>query len=99
MQSLSEKAGAIASVLWLLPEHYTCVIVGRSGFIFVNEFNEPAGWQPPVAEQFEGWPVENIRAWFYNQRELSRKYRLWAVGLAMQRLEREHPEQAAAGTT
>lgn len=97
-QSLEEKAAAIASVLWLLPDHYTCLRLVRSGCRFVNELeqSDTPSWSPPIPEEFDGWPVEQVLAWFRYQRRLSAKYRLWAVGLAMQRLEREHPEQATA---
>lgn len=99
MQTADEKAQAIASVLWLLPDHYTAIRIGRHGLHFVNELEQsdtPAGWKPRVPEEFEGWPVEEVKGWFAYQRRLSSKYRLWAVGLALQKLEREHREQAMA---
>jgi len=99
MQDLKEKAQAIASVLFLLPDHYSMIRIGRHGVHFVNELEQsdmPAGWKPRVPEEFEGWPVQELRRWLAYQRHLSAKYRLWPVGLAMQKLEKAHPEQAAA---
>ena len=99
MQDADEKAQAIASVLWLLPDHFSMIRIGRHGLHFVNELEQsdmPAGWKPRVPEEFEGWPIAEIKAWFAYQRKLSAKYRLWAVGLAMAKLEREHREQAMA---
>ena len=97
-QTPEEKAAAIATVVWLLPDHYTCIRLGRSGAHFVNELEQTdtPHWSPPMPEEFEGWAVEQVAAWFRYQRKLSAKYRLWAVGLAMQRLQREHREQAVA---
>lgn len=99
MQTLEEKMEAIASVMFLLPDHYTAIRIGRHGLHFVNELEQsdtPAGWKPRVPEEFEGWPIEEVKAWFSYQRRLSHKYRLWPVGLALQKLEQAHPEQAAA---
>lgn len=99
MQDADEKAQAIASVLFLLPDHFSMIRIGRHGVHFVNELEQsdtPAGWQPRVPEEFEGWPITEIKAWFAYQRSLSAKYRLRAVGLAMAKLEREHREQAMA---
>lgn len=97
--TLEDKMDAVASVLFLLPEHYTMLRLGRSGALeYVNELEqgEFAAWRPPMPEEFEGWPVERVRAWLGYQRGLSRRYRLYAVGLALDKLRRVHPEQAMA---
>ena len=97
-QDLKEKMAAVASVLWLLPKHYSMIHIGRSGVHFRNELEQPelAGWVPPVPQEFEGWPLEEIKAWFSYQKHLSAKYRLYSVGRALEKLEKRHPEQAAA---
>ena len=98
MQSLTEKAAAIASVLWLMEQHYAMIKAGRVGSCIHYE-RTPDGteqWRPPIVEEFEDWPVNRIIAWVQAQRKVSARYRLWAVGLALQRLERDHPEQALA---
>lgn len=63
-QSLTEKAQAIATVLWLLPDHYTCIRLGRSGARFVNELEQTDDphWSPPMPQEFEGWPIEQVAA-------------------------------------
>jgi len=100
MQDLAEKAQAIATVLWLLPDHYTMLRLNRNGTIgYFNELEHDDSkphWRPPVMEEFEGWPAEKVLSWFRYQRGLSKKYRLHAVGLAMQKLEKEHREWAVA---
>ena len=100
MQDLAEKAQAIATVLWLLPDHYTMLRLNRNGTIgYFNELEHDdtkPHWRPPVMEEFEGWPAEKVLSWFRYQRGLSKKYRLHAVGLAMQKLEKEHREWAVA---
>jgi hypothetical protein len=98
MQTAQEKAAAIASVLWLLPDHYTMIHIGRSGVTFTNELQEadPAKWQERIPHQFQGWPIEELERWFAYQRYLSRRYRLWSVGLALQKLEKAQREQAMA---
>ena len=99
MQEPDEKVAAIASLLWLLPEHYTMLRLNRQGMIdYCNELEqgELSSWRPPLIEEFEGWPVEKVQAWWRYQRGLSAKYRLWAVGLALQKLEKEHREQYIA---
>lgn len=97
-QTLTEKAQAIASVLWLLPEHYSMIRIGRSGVHFINEIEQPelAGWRPKIPEEFEGWPIEQIKRWYAYQHYLSKKYRLRSIERAMQRLDKEHPEQCLA---
>lgn len=100
MQTPDEKAQAIATVLWLLPDHYTMLRLNRNGTIgYFNELEHDdtkPHWRPPVMEEFEGWPAEKVISWFRYQRGLSKKYRLHAVGLAMQKLEKEHREWAVA---
>jgi len=98
-QSLDEKAAAIATVLFLLPAHYSMIRIGRNGVHFVNELEQsdmPAGWRPIIPEEFEGWPLEEIKSWFAYQHGLSRKYRLRAVERALRELDAAHHEQAMA---
>lgn len=88
-EDLSEKAQAIASVLWLLPDHFSMIRIGRYGVHFINEIEQsdlPSGWRSRIPEEFEGWPLAEIKSWFAYQRQLSRKYRLRAVGRALDRL-------------
>ena len=92
------KMDAIASVLWLMEDHYRMIKAGRLGSCIRYE-RPPDGteqWRPPIIEEFEDWPVEHVIAWVMRQKKVSRRYRLWPVGLALQRLERERPEQAVA---
>ena len=97
MQDLTEKAHAIASVVWLLPEHYSMIRITRSGcIVYANELEQDGGWQPPVPPEFEGWPVEELQRWWSYQRRMSAKYRLWPVGIAMQKLADLYREQANA---
>ena len=97
-QTPTEKAAAIASVLWLLPCHYSMIRITRSGVHFANEIEAPElpGWTPKTPEEFEGWPVEEILRWHAYQRHLSHKYHLWPLSRAFERLEAEHPEWALA---
>ena len=97
-QTLTEKAAAVASVLWLMEDHYRMIKAGRVGSCIHYE-RKPDGterWRPPIVEEFEGWPVNRIIAWVMAQRKVSARYRLWAVGLALQKLERARPELALA---
>jgi hypothetical protein len=98
MQTPDEKADAIRSVLWLLEDHYRMVKMGRIGSCIRYE-RIPDGterWHPPIIEEFEDWPIERLCRWLARQRQVSKRYRLWAVGLALQKLENISPAQAAA---
>lgn len=97
VQSLEEKAAAIGSVLWLLEDHYRMVTMGRIGSCiqYVRE-GEPPVWKPPVVEEHDDWPVNAICQWIGYQRKVSKQYRLWPLGIALQKLEAAHPPMAAA---
>ena len=95
---LTPKAAAIASVLWLMEAHYAMIKAGRVGSCIHYE-RKPDGterWRPPIVEEVEGWPVNKVIAWVMAQRKVSGRYRLWAIGLALQKLERVRPELALA---
>ena len=96
-----DKCAAIASVLWLLPCHYSMIRITRSGVHFANEIEAPElpGWTPQTPEEFEGWPVEEVLRWHAYQRHLSHKYHLWPLSRAFEWLEAEHPEWAVALAT
>jgi len=98
VQTLEEKARAIASVLWLLEDHYRMIAAGRLGSCinYVRQLDGSERWRPPILEDFEDWPVNHVMRWLAVQRKNSARYRLWAVGLALQRLEKVEPKQAAA---
>jgi len=88
MQTLEDKAQAIASVLWLMEDHFRMVKAGRVGSCIRYE-RKPDGlerWRPPVLEEFEDWPVEEISRWIGVQKRVSAKYRLWPIGLALCKL-------------
>lgn len=96
-QDLEEKARAIASVLWLLPDHYSMIRITRSGVHFINEIEQSdlAGWRPKIPEEFEGWELEKVLGWFAYQRHLSGKYRLRAVDRAFDKLRNTSIRHAA----
>lgn len=98
MQTLEQKARAIASVLWLMEDHYRMIAAGRLGSCiqYVRQLDGSERWRPPILEDFEDWPVNHVLAWLRTQRKTSARYRLWAIGLALQKLEKLEPKQAAA---
>ena len=97
MQTTEEKASAIASVLFLLTDHYRMIKAGRIGScIHYERTPEGLPWRPPIMEEFDGWPVEEVIRWCNYQKAISRKYRLYQIGLALAELERERGELAKA---
>ena len=97
-QTLTEKAAAIASVLWLMEQHYAMVTAGRVGSCIHYE-RTPDGteqWRPPIVEEFEDWPVNRIIAWVQAQRKVSARYRLWAIGMALCRVHARSPQHSLA---
>ena len=98
-RELNDRALAIASVIWLLPAHYTMIRIGGHGACYFNELEmtDKPEWHPPSLPEYgEEWPVEAFEKWFRYQRYLSYKYELLAVGKAFDRLQREYPVLAAA---
>jgi len=98
-RELSERALAIESVVWLLPNFYTMIRLGGRGASYFNELEVPEhpSWHPPTIPEFgDEWPVEAFERWFRYQRYLSCKYELQAVGRAFDRLQHEYPALAAA---
>jgi len=98
MQTLAEKTRAIASVLWLMEDHYRMIKAGRLGSCinYVRQLDGSERWRPPILEEFEDWHVNHVLAWLSRQRKTSARYRLWAIGVALQKLEKANPKQAAA---
>ena len=97
-QPLTEKAAAIASVLWLMEDHYRMVKAGRVGSCIHYE-RKPDGterWRPPIIEEFEDWPVNKVIAWVMAQRKVSARYRLWAIGMALCRVHARSPQHSLA---
>lgn len=97
MQTLEEKIRAIASVLWLLEDHYRMIDIGRVGACIQYE-RLPDGhpWSPPRPEWCDGWNPEAVMDWILRARAVSKRYRLWPVQLALEKLRRHKPRQAAA---
>lgn len=98
-RELNDRALAIASVIWLLPHHYTMIRIGGRGASYFNELEmtDKPEWHPPTIPEYgDEWPVEAFERWFRYQRYLSCKYELLAVGKAFDRLQREYPVLAAA---
>ena len=97
-QTITEKAQAIASVLWLMEDHYRMIKAGRVGSCTRYE-RPPDGteqWRPPIIEEFEDWPVEHVIAWVMAQRKISARYRLWAIGMALCRVHARSPKHSLA---
>lgn len=97
MQTREDKAKAIATLIWLLPDHYAMLQIGRSGIQFRKEISQTTKpwWVPRMPERFEDWPLGEIERWYAERRNLSKRYRLWNLGLALDRL-RNHDRRLAA---
>lgn len=96
-QDKAEKIAALRSVLPLLHAHHEMMgaMRVRTSMEGLQSEGGDEGWQhfrwtaPPL-------PEAQDLAWVERQRRLSRRYRLYAVTLSLQKLERHKPGWAAA---
>ena len=90
MQTLAEKCEAIKSVLFLLEDHFRMLDMGKIGSTldYPRDSILAACAAPRCSEDEERWLLY--------QRQVSKRYRLYAVGWALARLRLHHPDQARA---
>lgn len=90
MQTLAEKCEAIKSVLFLLEDHFRMLDMGKIGSTLdYPRDNILASCAAPRCSEDE-------ERWLLYQRQVSKRYRLYAVGWALARLRLHHPDQARA---